>query len=325
MAASTSSRAGPSRCGCGGRCGSSAGEAGRSSPRAWRRPSWGATGSSAWSRTSSTPPPRSGGRIWSRWPGSPASASRGSPGSSSSTSTGWLSTSLAPGPLPRLRRGRHLLGAGRDGADARRDRRGRGAGGGPGQAAGLPRRAHPRPRGAALGGAAAGPSARPRGASRQRARGALRAWRLFFERLAEVTRRCWSSRTCSGRTPRCSTSSSTCSTGRATTPSIVLTLCRPELHRAPAQLGRRPAQLHASLPRAALAGGDGGAARRARARAARRASRADPRAAPRECPSTRSRRCGCCSTGACSSAEGACYRLAGPIGDAGGPGDACTR
>ena len=42
------------------------------------------------------------------------------------------------------------------------------------------------------------------------------------------TRRCWSSRTCSGRTQRCSTSSSTCSTGRAR-PALVVTAARPEL------------------------------------------------------------------------------------------------
>jgi hypothetical protein len=43
------------------------------------------------------------------------------------------------------------------------------------------------------------------------------ALRLFFERLAEQTRRCSSSRTSSGRIHRCSTSSSTCWTGREAT------------------------------------------------------------------------------------------------------------
>ena len=61
------------------------------------------------------------------------------------------------------------------------------------------------------------------------------AWRLFFERLADdVPDRARRSRTCSGRTPRCSTSSSTCSSGRATHPLFVITLARPEL------LERRP-------------------------------------------------------------------------------------
>ena len=47
--------------------------------------------------------------------------------------------------------------------------------------------------------------------------------------------------------------------------------------RAPADLGRRPSQLHLALPRAALRRGDGGAARRPRSGPARRAAGADPR------------------------------------------------
>ena len=47
--------------------------------------------------------------------------------------------------------------------------------------------------------------------------------------------------------------------------------------RAPADLGRRAAELHVALPGAALAAGDGGAAGRARARAARGGSRPHPR------------------------------------------------
>ena len=53
---------------------------------------------------------------------------------------------LAPRPLPLLRRGRHLLGAGRHGAHALPDQRGRAGGLGRREAAGGARRAHPRRR-----------------------------------------------------------------------------------------------------------------------------------------------------------------------------------
>ena len=75
----------------------------------------------------------------------------------------------------------------------------------------------------------------------------------------------------------------------------------PGVARAPPDLGRRPAQLQLPLPGAALAGGDAGAARGARARPARRPARARSSPAPRASRSTRSRRCGCCSTAASSS------------------------
>ena len=61
------------------------------------------------------------------------------------------------------------------------------------------------------------------------------AWRIFFERLADRHRRSSCSRTCSGRTTGCSTSSSTCSNGRATFPLFILVLARPEL------MDKRPA------------------------------------------------------------------------------------
>ena len=83
--------------------------------------------------------------------------------------------------------------------------------------------------------------------------------------------------------------------------------------RAPADLGRRAAQLHVALPRAALAAGDGGAARRARARAARTscATRSSPARRASRC--TRSRPCGCCSTAACSSRTAPCTGRPGAI------------
>ena len=73
---------------------------------------------------------------------------------------------------------------------------------------------------------------------------------------------------------------------------------------APAHLGRRPSQFQLDLPRAALSRGDGGAARRPRSRPACGAAGADPRAGGGRSRCTRSRRCGCCSTGARSSRTG---------------------
>ena len=83
-------------------------------------------------------------------------------------------------------------------------------------------------------------------------------------------------------------------------PIFVLALARPELaERRPASGVGRP-QLHRARPRAARRTGDGGAARRARARACRTELRGRSSPARRVSRSTRSRRCGCCSTGACS-------------------------
>ena len=87
---------------------------------------------------------------------------------------------LAPRPLPRLRRGRDLLGAGRDGADARRNRRGRGPGIGAGEAACLDRRARGRRGGARVGRAAPRPPARTRGHDRSRPRRPLRRLAPFL-------------------------------------------------------------------------------------------------------------------------------------------------
>ena len=105
-------------------------------------------------------------------------------------------------------------------------------------------------------------------------------------------------------------------------PIFVVTLARPELLERRPDLGRRAAELHVALPRAALASGDGGAARRPRARASRTSCATRSSRAPRACRCTRSRRCGCCSTAACS------CRRAPPTGSTGrdrgarGPGDA---
>ena len=81
---------------------------------------------------------------------------------------------LAPRPLPLLRRGRHLLGARRHGADALPDRRGRGAGLGAREAARDARGARPRRGGAALRRAAARAAARARRAGGARPAGPVR-------------------------------------------------------------------------------------------------------------------------------------------------------
>ena len=81
---------------------------------------------------------------------------------------------LAPGPLPLLRRGRHVLGARRHGAHAGADRRGRGAGLGAREARRGRRGAPARPRGAPLRRAAPRPPARPRGGHALRAGGPVR-------------------------------------------------------------------------------------------------------------------------------------------------------
>ena len=142
---------------------------------------------------------------------------------------------LAPRPLPRLRRGRDLLGARGHGADALPDRRGRAA-----------RRALEKLR-ATLASTSSTPE--ERGFVEPRLAQLLGLWAIEarrpagpVRRLAAVLRaagrallrRCSCSRTCSGRTRACSTSSSTCSSGRGAHPLFVVTLARPEL------LERRP-------------------------------------------------------------------------------------
>ena len=159
---------------------------------------------------------------------------------------------LAPRPLPLLRRGRHLLGAGRHGAHALPDRRGGRARRRAREAASaleehIPdpeERAFVEPRLAQLLG--------PRRARGRRQAGPVRRLAALLRaprrRLPDRARR---SRTCSGRTRACSTSSSTCSSGRRNSPIFVVTLARPELAERRPGVGRRPPQLHLALPRAA--------------------------------------------------------------------------
>ena len=126
---------------------------------------------------------------------------------------------VAPGPLPVVRRRGDLLGAGRHGADAGRVGRGRGAG----------RRSPPS---SPTTVAEFVPDADERALDRAPARSAARARRpaarpgrttcsppggCSSSGCPTRTRSCWSSRTCTGPTRRCSTSSTTCSSGPAAT------------------------------------------------------------------------------------------------------------
>ena len=124
---------------------------------------------------------------------------------------------LASRPLPVVRRRRHVLGARRDGADARRDRRDRPARAVAVEAGGCPGRSTSptRPSG---GGSNPGSrfcsgstSARPGAGTSCLPPGAPSSSGSATEASSR-----WSSRTCSGRTPACSTSSSRCWSGRAT-------------------------------------------------------------------------------------------------------------
>ena len=171
-----------------------------------------------------------------------------------------------------------------------------------GQAARDARRPHPRPRGAHASWSPGSrtcsgwPSTRPATSRTSSPPGASSssAW-------PTTIRRCSPSRTCSGPTPACSTSSSTCSTGRAAHPIFVITLARPEL------LERRPTwgagqRSFTSLYLEPLSRrGDAGAPDRPRTRASRRRSASRSSPAPRASRCTRSRPCACCSTAACSS------------------------
>ena len=160
---------------CGARCAWSPAAAARRKSPGSRRPSSAATGAAA--GQGALPRARGGGQGAARLGHRDrrASASRGWPGSSRSTSTASPRRLVAPRALPRLRGGRRLLGARRDGADARRDPRGGGAAT-PALAKLRQRieRARRRRRGASLARAAARPSARPGRAARRRPRGPLR-------------------------------------------------------------------------------------------------------------------------------------------------------
>ena len=185
---------------------------------------------------------------------------------------------MAPRPLPGLRRRRRVLGARGHGADALPDRRGRGAG---------PRRAQK------LAGDGGRAPARRRGArfveprlahllgleerSPVRPAGSVRGLAALLRAPCrrEPDRARVRGHAVGGHEP---------ARLRRVPARVVARLPALRDHaraaraaRAPPGLGRRPAQLHVALPGAALAGGDGGAARRTRPRPAGAAARADPR------------------------------------------------
>ena len=125
---------------------------------------------------------------------------------------------VASRPLPLLRRGGRILGARGDGADALRDRRGRG-----GRTLRSPscarRSSSTSPTRRSVPGSS--PASPTCSASRRASPATRRTCSPPGGSCSSASRRsirsCSSSRTCSGPTPGCSTSSTTCSTGRGTT------------------------------------------------------------------------------------------------------------
>ena len=218
---------------------------------------------------------------------------------------------VAPRPLPPLRRGRRLLGARPRWCACAPDRRGRGAASRRARSCARRRRARGRRPRSALHRAAARAAARARGGRAGRPEDLFAAWRLLFERLADRARWCSSSRTCSGRTRACSTSSSTCSSGRRNIRSSSSRWPGPSCTSA-GHAGAPGARLHVPLPRAArrramaalLDGLVPGLPEQLREQISR---------GPRGCRCTPSRRCGCCSTAGCSRAGR--RRLHGRRGD----------
>ena len=195
----------------------------------------------------------------SRSSASLGSASRGWPGSSRSTSTGSRGRLVAPGPLPAYGEGVAFWALAEMVRDARRDRRGRG-------------RAGARARSCAACLAEFVPDADERAldraprlrtcsgsaSARRRARRAVRRLAPLLRAARRAWRRpCSSSRTCTGPTRACSTSSSHLLEWSRTTPIFVLTLARPELADRRPGLGRQRAQLDDAPARPAGRRGDG--------------------------------------------------------------------
>ena len=175
---------------------------------------------------------------------------------------------VASRPVPRLRRGRRLLGAQRDGAHARRHRRERASGDRAREVARAPSRSSSSPARSGAGSnrgwrtSSVSRSAPPpiRATSTPRGASSSSAW-------PRSTSRCWSSRTCSGRTAGCSTSSSTCWSGRATRRSSSSRWPGPSWPSVAPGGGPASADSPSLLPRSAVARGDGSAARAAWSRA----------------------------------------------------------
>ena len=224
---------------------------------------------------------------------------------------------LAPGPLPLLRRGRRVLGAGRDGSRARAGSpRTRSRAAPRAKLRAARRGARPGSRGAPLRRAAARPPARARGAARAGDQENLfAAWRAVLRApRRDATRRCSSSRTSSGPTRACSTSSSTSLDWSRDMPIFVLTLARPELDGAPARPGAPGKRNFTSLYLEPLSPRrDGGAAHRPRPGLPDELRDAHPRPRRGRPACTRSRPCACCSTAVLLVREDGAYRLTGEI------------
>ena len=218
-------------------------------------------------------------RTSSRSPGSPASASPGSPGSSTSTSTGSPQTSywhrgrclpygegVTYWALADMVRMRCRIAEDEEPALGAREARARRS----------TSTSSTRTSGAS---SSRGSPTCSASASRRRAtkQDLFAAWRLFFERLADVYPTVLAFEDMQWADASLLDFVEYLLEWSRNSPLFVITLARPGAARAPPDLGRGPAQLHLALPRAAARRGDGGAAGRARPRPARRAARADPR------------------------------------------------
>ena len=140
------------------------------------------------------------------------------------------------------------------------------------------------------------------------------AWRLFFERLADTYPTVLAFEDMQWADESLLDFVEYLLEWSRNSPLYVITLARPELLERRLELGGGAPQLQLALPRAAVAGGDGGAPRRASSPGCRRTRGSRSSRAPKACRSTRSRRCGCCSTAACSSRKGRSTRPVGEIG-----------
>ena len=208
---------------------------------------------------------------------------------------------LAPRPLPGLRRRRDVLGARRDGPDARRHRRGRGRRNGVVEARRRSRERRRRRRGTRVDPPARRPAPVARGALGSRTGRALRRVASLLRTARGARRRsCSSSRTCSGPTPRCSNSSTYLLEWSRNHAILVVALARPGSAEGKAQWaagsGTRPRSLSSPCRPRRWRPCSTASYRVSRMTFARRSS-----SVRKGFPSTPSRRCACSSTVACSS------------------------
>ena len=126
-------------------------------------------------------------------------------------------------------------------------------------------------------------------------------------------RRSSSSRTSSGRTPGLLDFLEYLLDWSRGHPLFVVALARPEFAEQAPDLGRRQAQLHPALPRAALGTRRWTSCSPGSCPGCPTTSAPASSSAPRACRSTPSRRCACCSTAGCSRREGNVYRPTGAV------------